>query len=128
MGHIRSLSSSPSTSTLGDTHLWALLSVAEVARGLGGLDPALAQSLQLLPASSTQGGTGSTAMVTLEEARRAGLCGDCDVRYAAIRVAVASPKTTTLPTAGERALVDEVRGLGWVGVGWMEPAAEHGWI
>lgn len=67
-------------------------------------------------------------MVTLEEARRAGLCGDCDVRYAAIRVAVASPKTTTLPTAGERALVDEVRGLGWVGVGWMEPAAEHGWI
>jgi hypothetical protein len=47
-------------------------------------------------------------MVTLEEARRAGLCGDCDVRYAAIRVAVASPKTTTLPTAGERALVEEV--------------------
>lgn len=99
MGHIRSLS----PTTLGDVPLWALLTVAEATRGLGGLDPALTQSLQLLPAPAS-----TPPMVTLEEARRAGLCGDCDVRYAAIRVAVASPKTTTLPTVGERALVEEV--------------------
>ncbi len=113
LSEIRALASAASPPTpqdgvkqapLGDTALWALLSVAEVARALGGLSPALTASLHLLPAEAAA----TPSMVTLEEARHAGLCGDCDVRYAALRMLIASPKTTTLPTEGEQALVEEV--------------------
>jgi hypothetical protein len=130
LSEIRALSSQQDTGhshshghshgSLGDTALWALLSVAEVARALGGVGPALTASLQILPAAPRA--ATSTPMVTLEEARRAGLCGDCDVRYAALRMAVASSKTTTLPTEGEQALVEEV---GEGGTGWTRVNTHH---
>lgn len=113
LSEIRALATASASSSatpsllLDDTALWALLSIAEVTRALGGLASALSNSLKILPAAARN--QGRSPMVTLEEARRAGLCGDCDVRYACLRMAVASPKTTTLPTEGEQALVEEVR-------------------
>ncbi|TFJ82302.1 hypothetical protein NSK_006421 [Nannochloropsis salina CCMP1776] len=93
-----------------DTALWSLVVVAEVARRLGGgrltttrvgarRTPASALTLDVEVGAPSP-------MLSLEEARAACLSGDADLRMAALRMLVASAKTTTLPSALEQHLIE----------------------
>ena len=81
----------------GDVALWALVVVAEKARALG------------LPGTELVEERYEEPMVTLAEARRACLSGEDDLRTAALRLLIASNKTTTPLCPEEQALLEEVR-------------------
>ncbi|GAB5035431.1 Hypothetical protein NocV09_02600720 [Nannochloropsis oceanica] len=91
--------------------LWALLVVAEVARRLGG------GQLTSTKVGGKKAGKAATIvdvevgaaypMLSVAEARQGCLSGFSEVRMAALRMLVASPKTTTIPTLAEQALLEE---------------------